>query len=92
MFKNKCPRLLFNNSPHYLPLNAATTSWMNANTHYMKPCLVSAAVARPYFEGQKQASKNKPTVPLWRVLLDSVSMVTFSFKRKERKPIALFIL
>jgi len=39
----------------------------------MKPDIASAAIARPYFEGQKQASKNKPAVPLWWVLLDSGS-------------------
>ena len=79
MSKNECPRLLFNNSPHCLPLNADITYRLNVNTHYMKAGIVSAAVARPYFEGKKQASKNKPTVPLWRVLLDSGSDVDLLF-------------
>ena len=60
MSKIKCPRLLFNNSPHYFPLNTAKTYRLNVNTHYMKQGIASAAIARPYFDDQKQASKNKP--------------------------------
>ena len=85
MSKNKRPRLLFNNSPYCLPLNAATTYWMNVNTHYIKPGITSAAVARPYFKGHKQASKNKPAVPLWWVLLDSGSNGDFLFRKKGKK-------
>ena len=73
MSKNKCPRILFSKSPHYLPLNATTTYRMNADTHYMKPSIASAAATIPYSKGQKQASRNKPAVPLWWVLLDSGS-------------------
>jgi len=47
-----------------LDVNAATTYRLNVNTHYMKSGITSPAVAIPYFEGQKQASKNKPAVPL----------------------------
>jgi len=53
----------------------------------MKSGIASAAVARPYFEGQKQASKNKPAVPLGRFYWTQDQIVTFSLERKERKPI-----
>ena len=84
MSKNKCPRLLFNNSPHCLPLKAATTCRLNIYTHYMKPGIASAAIARLFY-GQKQASKNKPSVLLLRVLLDSGSDGDLFFKKKRRK-------
>jgi len=51
----------------------------------MKPGFASAAIARSYFDGQKQASKNKPAVPLWRVLLDSGSDGDLLFRKKGKK-------
>ena len=68
-----------------LPLNAATTYRLNVNTHYMKSGIASAAIARPYFDGQKQASKNKPAVSLWWVPLDSGSDGDILFRKKGNK-------
>jgi len=51
----------------------------------MKLGIVSAAVATPYFEGKNQASKNKPAVPLWRVLMDSGSDGDLLFRKKGKK-------
>ena len=50
----------------------------------MKPGIASAAVARPYFEGQKQASKNKLAVPFWWILLDSGSNGDLLFRKKGK--------
>ena len=77
--KNKCPRLLLNNSPHYFPLNAATR---NVNIHYMKPDIASATVSRPYLKVRNKLVGISQQYLSGGFYWTQVLMVTFLEERK----------
>ena len=81
--KSKCPKLLFNTSPHLAP-NKITQYNKNSIVHHLKTVKgVTAVLGMPKYDGQNSSGRQKHQ--FWRVLFDSGSDGDILFQRKGAK-------
>ena len=78
--KRKCPKLLFNTSPHLAPIKITQYN-KNSLVHHLKQVKgVTAVLGMPKYDGQHSSGRQKQH--FWRVLFDSGSDGDILFQQK----------